>query len=235
MKPFNLRVLIADDHPAVRIGIESTLRESQAVTVVGAARDSTEMMEMLKQHDCQILVSDYAMPGGLHGDGIALFALVRQRYPRLKIVVMTMLDNPGIIHSLLDIGVPCILNKADSVSHLLPAVHAAYASGRYLSPSMAEIAARTAPHRTDTQPHAMLSKRELEVVRMFVSGLTVTEIAERLHRSKKTISTQKGSAMAKLGILRDMDLVRYGMETGLMSTSAAPPPPLPGPPALPWP
>ena len=179
MKPFNLRVLIADDHPAVRIGIESTLRESQAVTVVGAARDSTEMMEMLKQHDCQILVSDYAMPGGLHGDGIALFALVRQRYPRLKIVVMTMLDNPGIIHSLLDIGVPCILNKADSVSHLLPAVHAAYASGRYLSPSMAEIAARTAPHRTDTQPHAMLSKRELEVVRMFVSGLTVTEIEAR--------------------------------------------------------
>jgi len=81
----------------------------------------------------------------------------------------------------------------------------------------------------------MLSKRELEVVRMFVSGLTVTEIAERLHRSKKTISTQKGSAMAKLGILRDMDLVRYGMETGLMSTSAAPPPPPPGLPALPWP
>ncbi|WP_390343777.1 response regulator [Variovorax boronicumulans] len=177
MKPFNLRVLIADDHPAVRIGIESTLRESQAVTVVGAARDSTEMMEMLKQHDCQILVSDYAMPGGLHGDGIALFALVRQRYPRLKIVVMTMLDNPGIIHSLLDIGVPCILNKADSVSHLLPAVHAAYASGRYLSPSMAEIAARTAPHRTDTQPHAMLSKRELEVVHHGVHGRRVVRAA----------------------------------------------------------
>ncbi|MCY1244702.1 Transcriptional regulatory protein RcsB [compost metagenome] len=111
------------------------------------------------------------------------------------------------------------------MSHLLPAVHAAYASGRYLSPSMAEIAARTAPHRPDAHAHAALSKRELEVVRMFVSGLTVTEIATLLHRSKKTISTQKGSAMTKLGILRDMDLVRYGMEMGLTNTSAAPVPP----------
>lgn len=216
MKPLNLRVVVADDHPAVRAGIQHTLATSSTVSVIGAARDSTELMEMLSQHPCEVLISDYSMPGGRLGDGITLFGQIRQRYPALKIVVLTMLESPGIVHSLLNLGIPAVLSKSDSLNHLLPAIHGAHANGRYLSPRIAELA--NALDRGDYGIH-MLTRRELEVVRLFVSGLTINEIAERLHRSKKTISTQKGTAMLKLGLERDIELLRYGIESGLISAS----------------
>ncbi len=212
MKPLNLRVVVADDHPAVRAGIQHTLAVSTTISVTGAARDSTELMEMLSRHACEVLISDYSMPGGHFGDGITLFGLIRQRYPNLKIVVLTMLESPGIVHSLLNLGVPAILSKSDSLNHLLPAIHGAYANGRYLSPRISELASTLDRGDYGIQ---MLTRRELEVVRLFVSGLTINEIAERLHRSKKTISTQKGTAMLKLGLERDVELLRYGIEAGL--------------------
>ncbi len=216
MKPLNLRVMVADDHPAVRAGVQHTLATSSTVSVIGAARDSSELMEMLGRHPCEILISDYSMPGGRFGDGITLFGLIRQRYPALKIVVLTMLESPGIVHSLLNLGIPAVLSKSDSLNHLLPAIHGAHANGRYLSPRISELA--NALDRGDYGIH-MLTRRELEVVRLFVSGLTINEIAERLHRSKKTISTQKGTAMLKLGLERDIELLRYGIESGLISAS----------------
>ncbi|WP_347881395.1 response regulator [Achromobacter sp. GD03932] len=216
MKPLNLRVMVADDHPAVRAGVQHTLAASSTVSVIGAARDSSELMEMLGRHPCEVLISDYSMPGGRFGDGITLFGLIRQRYPALKIVVLTMLESPGIVHSLLNLGIPAVLSKSDSLNHLLPAIHGAHANGRYLSPRISELA--NALDRGDYGIH-MLTRRELEVVRLFVSGLTINEIAERLHRSKKTISTQKGTAMLKLGLERDIELLRYGIESGLISAS----------------
>ncbi|WLW59032.1 MULTISPECIES: response regulator [Achromobacter] len=216
MKPLNLRVMVADDHPAVRAGVQHTLATSSTVSVIGAARDSSELMEMLGRHPCEVLISDYSMPGGRFGDGITLFGLIRQRYPALKIVVLTMLESPGIVHSLLNLGIPAVLSKSDSLNHLLPAIHGAHANGRYLSPRISELA--NALDRGDYGIH-MLTRRELEVVRLFVSGLTINEIAERLHRSKKTISTQKGTAMLKLGLERDIELLRYGIESGLISAS----------------
>jgi len=208
--------MVADDHPAVRAGVQHTLATSSTVSVIGAARDSSELMEMLGRHPCEILISDYSMPGGRFGDGITLFGLIRQRYPALKIVVLTMLESPGIVHSLLNLGIPAVLSKSDSLNHLLPAIHGAHANGRYLSPRISELA--NALDRGDYGIH-MLTRRELEVVRLFVSGLTINEIAERLHRSKKTISTQKGTAMLKLGLERDIELLRYGIESGLISAS----------------
>lgn len=208
--------MVADDHPAVRAGVQHTLATSSTVSVIGAARDSSELMEMLGRHPCEVLISDYSMPGGRFGDGITLFGLIRQRYPALKIVVLTMLESPGIVHSLLNLGIPAVLSKSDSLNHLLPAIHGAHANGRYLSPRISELA--NALDRGDYGIH-MLTRRELEVVRLFVSGLTINEIAERLHRSKKTISTQKGTAMLKLGLERDIELLRYGIESGLISAS----------------
>lgn len=220
MKPLSLRIVLADDHSAVRTGLQHVLTTSGTVTVQGSARNSTELMETLSQNPCDVLVSDYSMPGGRYGDGIALFKLIMKRYPSIRIVVLTMLENPGIVHSLLGLGISCILSKSDSLNHLLPAVHGAFANGRYLSPTISEIASSVGKN-SGVQA---LTTRELEVIRFFVSGLTVNEIAERLSRSKKTISTQKGAAMLKLGLKRDVDLLRYGIESGLteVDSGAAP-------------
>ncbi|MDR6504146.1 two-component system capsular synthesis response regulator RcsB [Burkholderia ambifaria] len=214
MSDSTIRVVLADDHPAVLIGLKLELASSHTVSVTATAQNSTELMEVLNTRPCDVLICDYAMPGTEHCDGLALFQLILKRHPKIKIVVLTMMENSVILRSLSELGINCIVSKSDQPSHLTMAVHAAYTNGRYMSPSMESAMQRVTTGRLDRIPD--LSPRELEVVRFFVSGMNVNEIAAHLRRSKKTISTQKNMAMQKLGIERDVDLVRYGMETGLI-------------------
>lgn len=219
MAASEIRVIIADDHPVMLSGIEHELSAVTSIELVGAARNSTELIALLASKPCDVLVSDYAMPAGEYGDGIALFSLIRRRYPGIKLVVLTMLDNPAVIRALVTQDVMCIVSKSDAATHLVPAVHAVHHGGRYYSPTINEIVESIDWKRRGRGSSDVLSQRESEVVRLFASGLTVNEIAERLSRSKKTISTQKSKAMEKLGIERDVDLFRYALENGLVTSS----------------
>jgi two-component system capsular synthesis response regulator RcsB len=220
MTPLSIRVVVADDHPAIIKGIQQELAEAKTVDLVGAAGNSTELINLLDKHPCDVLVTDYAMPGGEYGDGLALFKFIQRRYPNINIIVMTMLDNPAVLRTLIASKIHCVLSKSDDSSYLLPAIHIAHSGGEYFSPTMRVIM------QTVTRGNKSaidLTKRELEVVRLLVSGLTVNEVAEQLHRSKQTVSAQKINAMKKLGIERDADLFKYAMEVGLITSSAMPP------------
>ena len=197
--------MVADDHPAVALGISHELNRVNTIKLVGTAANSTDLVAALDTQPCDVLVSDYVMPGGKHGDGLVLLSFLRRRYPALRLVVITMIDNPGIIHAIVKQGITCVLSKSDAMSHLIGAVHAAYVEGNYYSPGIKTIM------ENDYSPTATreLTARESEVIRLFASGQTINEIAAQLHRSKQTISSQKSSAMRKLGIKRDADLIRY--------------------------
>ncbi|RDS85395.1 response regulator transcription factor [Dyella psychrodurans] len=216
-----VRVAIADDHPLLLAGLSYELEEHLGVTVVGSAEDSSELVELLNKHPVDVVISDYTMPGGNYGDGIALFGFLKRRFPGVRLIALTMMSNPAVIRSLMAQGVQCILSKADSLVYVAGSLYAALGAKRYYSPSIEAI---LKTHRIEGESGAPstshLTTRELEVVRLFVSGLTVSEIAERLHRSKQTISTQKMSAMRRLGIRRDADLIMYGVNANL--TSQAP-------------
>jgi len=220
MNVFSIRILIADDHPALLLGLQSAITNSSSFQLMGTARSSTELVAHLDRHPCDVLVTDYAMPGGEYGDGISMITFIKRRYPDLRMVIMTMMDNPAILSALAAEHVGCILSKSDDPSHIVPAIHAAFAGGSYYSPTARAIleTARSA-HSGPNGPHA-LTRRETEVIRLFVSGLLISEIAERLHRSKQTVSTQKSSAMRKLGIVRDADLFKYAIETGLVTSAS---------------
>ncbi|MBC8749119.1 two-component system capsular synthesis response regulator RcsB [Paraburkholderia sp. WC7.3g] len=219
MAASEIRVILADDHPMMLIGIEHEFAEVSTIQLVGTARNSTELIALLNSKPCDVLVSDYAMPAGEYGDGIALFSLIKRRYPDLKIVVLTMLDNPAVVRALVMQGVTCVVSKSDAATHLIPAVHAVHHGGKYYSPTINEIVQSIDWNRRGRGSSDVLSQRESEVVRLLASGLTVNEIAERLSRSKKTISTQKSKAMEKLGIEREIDLFRYALENGMVTSS----------------
>jgi two-component system capsular synthesis response regulator RcsB len=214
-----IRVILADDHPMMLIGIEHEFADVNTIRLVGKAKNSTELIALLTNEQCDVLVSDYAMPAGEYGDGIVLFSLIKRRYPDVKIVVLTMLDNPAVIRALVTQGVTCIVSKSDASTHLIPAVHAVHHGAKYYSPTVNEIVQSIDWNRRGRGGSDVLSQRESEVVRLFASGLTVNEIAERLCRSKKTISTQKMKAMEKLGIEREIDLFRYALENGMVTSS----------------
>ncbi|MBR8657959.1 response regulator transcription factor, partial [Achromobacter sp. Marseille-Q0513] len=109
-------------------------------------------------------------------------------------------------------GVRCIVSKEDELSNLLPAVQHAHNNSQHFSPRI-EALIKTAGY--GRRGLRALTGREVYVVRLYLSGLTINEIAQRLNRSKKTISSQKVAAMYKLGLRCDIELLRYGMEAGL--------------------
>jgi two-component system, NarL family, captular synthesis response regulator RcsB len=213
-----VRVAIADDHPLLLSGLSHELEKHSGIKVIGAAENSTALVALLNKHSVDVVISDYTMPGGSHGDGMALFGFLKRRFPGIRLITLTMMSNPAVLRSLMAQDVPCILSKADSLVYVTGALYAALANRRYYSPSIEAIVKMYGiDNDASTSSIKNLTTRELEVIRLFVSGLTVSEIAERLHRSKQTISTQKMSAMRKLGIRRDADLIMYGVNANLTS------------------
>ncbi|AOR71525.1 DNA-binding response regulator [Burkholderia stabilis] len=211
MSEFFVRVMVADDHPSSALGMSQALGGSSTIKLLGTVSNSTDLVAMLDEHPSDVLVVDYVMPGGKYGDGLTLLSFLQRRYPALHLVTITMIDNPSVLRAIQKQGVGCILSKSDAISHLVGAVHAAYVGASYLSPFVKQLLESSEPSpRTNT-----LTAREIEVVRLYGTGFTVGEIATQLHRSKQTISSQKSSAMKKLGIVRDADLIRYASENKL--------------------
>jgi two-component system, NarL family, captular synthesis response regulator RcsB len=207
-----IRVILADDHPMLTAGLKHILSGTSTIEVVGVARDSGEIVDQLDSVACDVLITDYSMPGGRYGDGLAFLSFIRRRYPNLKIVVFTMIDNPPLTTEIARMGVRGVVNKGGNIDLLVAAVHAVVAGDTFFpeTTDSRQLEAKVARERE----RPALTKREMEVVRLLASGLTVSEISQQLHRSKQTISTQKNTAMRKLGIERDADLYRFIFESG---------------------
>lgn len=213
-----INICLADDHPVLLVGVQHELRAVHTLNVIGTARNSSEIMDLLSQQACHVLVTDFIMPGGDFGDGIGMLSFLRRRYPALKIVVFTTVDNIAMVSEMLRLGIDSVLNKVDDIGHLISAIHAVYAGATYLSPTL-----RTqggSGHTIEEKGRQQsLSRREVEVVRLYVGGASVTEIAQQLNRTKQTVSSQKSSAMRKLGVSKDADLFRFAFESGVAEVS----------------
>lgn len=210
-----IRIAIADDHPMLLAGMQHLVSGMQGVALVGVATDSTALVDVLGRRPCDVVVTDYAMPGGHYGDGISLFGFLRRRFPALRLVVLTGLDSVPVLKAILAADVDVVVAKLDDPEHLQAAIFAAHGRFPYLSPAIRKVVA-TASVLLGRAP---LSKRETEVVRLFAEGLGVSDIGERVGRSRKTISVQKMAAMRKLGLASDAELVRYALANGFIQGS----------------
>lgn len=215
-----IRVIIADDHPVILLGARHALAQFPDIEVVGEARQSTDLVKALANAPCDVLVTDLAMPGGVHGDGLPLIGYVRRRFPALPIVVLTMLENPALIRRLGEMGVTAVVGKSDDLAHIGLAVRYVMNGLSYGGPSVRDALEALRKGGADEPVDALLSQREIEVVRLFVSGMTMKEIAERLNRSIKTVSTHKIAAQRKLGLQRDSELFQYAQSAGLLNLSS---------------
>ncbi|CAG2160160.1 response regulator transcription factor [Cupriavidus numazuensis] len=215
-----IRVLVADDHPIVLSGIRQELSRQAGMEMVGMARNSTELIRLLDATACDVVVTDYSMPGGEHGDGIAMLEMLRRRYPNTRIVVFTMLENALSIRNIRSAGVPVVLSKTDPLHHLAPAIRAAFSDLSYVPPSLREMAEMGEMPDTSVTgeggPESKLSQRELEVLRQCAAGISLIEIARQANRSRKTISVQKNMAMKKLGLSTGYELYQYAIAHGLL-------------------
>ncbi|XRD86218.1 response regulator transcription factor [Dyella acidisoli] len=217
-----MRVVIADDHPVILVGLRMLLQNHCAdCQVIGEVHSGADLLTFLTEQACDLVITDFSMPvDGETVDGLGMIGQLRERYPRLGIIVLTMSHNPALIKGMLTAGAQAVVEKTALTKELTLAVQMVR-SGRsyvseYLRKRLAEGAMETATQRAhDDQAGSALSAREAEIMRMLARGMTVTEIARVTSRSIKTISQQKHDAMRKLCIDSDSQLFEYMRTHGI--------------------
>ena len=219
---------MADDHPVVLMGMKLILRESRKnLRVVGEAGSGKALLKLLAKQPCDLLVTDFSMPDGDDSeDGLLLIRRLRRNHPDLPIIVMTMIRNPALLRGMFAAGANGVVGKADMARELLRALQAVTGGRTYVSSDLHEWLDRVVvpegsgeadSAQVPAADMALLSPREAEVVRMYAGGLTVTQIAERLRRSVKTVSQQKNDAMRKLGLTSNSQLYEFARSSGLLT------------------
>jgi len=209
------KVLIADDHPVYLLGLK-TLLETQFAkefSIISMVSNVDELIAALKLEQPDLLLTDFTMPGTQQSDGLHLIQYLRRTYPALPIVVITVLSNQGIANVMLKSGVTAVINK-QSLSTELHACLKSLAQNQSLASKGKGQTEKTVPVGSFSSTW-QISPKETEVLRLMKQGQTVNQIAQMLHRSKQTISGQKKSAMAKLGLTTDAELFEYLLKTGL--------------------
>ncbi|SOE67321.1 two component transcriptional regulator, LuxR family [Burkholderia sp. OK233] len=207
----NLRVILADDHPFVLLGVRVALETHAGVAIVGEATTPASLITLLQSTPCDVLVTDLTMPEASDTveDGLDLVRRIRSTWPLLRIVVMTALTNAAILRAIVSDGVVGVLRKMETMDELWQAIEAGRKGEVYVGHSIIQALAQPRDDASELPPASRLSPRQAEVIRMFVRGQSISEIAAALGCHRRTISRQKREAMTKLGVANDPGLFAY--------------------------
>ncbi|MFJ1214762.1 response regulator transcription factor [Burkholderia pyrrocinia] len=203
-----IRVLIADDHALVRDGLRHILQNARDFEVAGEACDSASTIALIRGTDAHVLVLDLSMPGR---NGVELIKQIRDEKPALHILVLTMHAEQQYAVRAFRAGASGYLTKESASAELVAALTKIAAGGVYVSLTMAEQFAQSLNEPTDLLPHQRLSDRECDVFRRVTAGQSISEIAQALCVSVKTVSTYRTRILEKMQMPNDTALVRYAM------------------------
>lgn len=210
-----LKVALLDDHAIVRHGLVNRLVQESEFEVVGVYARSRELMSGLAKAPADVLLLDFVL-GPDELDGVLLIRALRVKYPDCRILVFSAHHDSATVILALRVGARGFLGKGEDMSQLVKAIRVVASGAVYLSPDMAyRVAEATASNndgdeksREDAIRYVSLSSREQEVIRCYLAGMTITDIAEKFNRSIKTISTQKAAAFRKLGVVSNNELFK---------------------------
>lgn len=207
-----IRVILADDHDIVRMGLRQLLGDCADLEVVGEAASLDETLALVTRTPCDVVVLDIGMPGG-SGTHAVQRLLARDRAPR--IVVFTMYNEDSHAIGYLRAGVGAFINKRRPSHELVEAIRKVHAGGRYITPTLAEYLFE---HQIDVHkgPADLLSDREMDVVRALASGKRATEIAGEWSISSSTVNTYVQRIKTKIGARTAVEIVDYARTHGML-------------------
>ena len=208
-----IRVLIVDDHAIVRTGLRALLSEEFRGAAFGEASDARQALEQLRKKTWDIALLDVTMPGK---SGLELLKELKAEWPALPVLVLSGHTEGQFAVRVLQAGAGGYVTKESAPEELSKAVRKVLSGGRYVSPALAEKLALGVNHDLTRTPHEGLSDREYDVMSRIGSGRTVTEIAEELSLSAKTISTYRARILEKLGVRNSAEIVQYAIRNGLV-------------------
>jgi DNA-binding NarL/FixJ family response regulator len=212
-----IRIVLADDHTIVREGLKQLLLAADGLEIVGEARDGHEAMKAVREIDFDLLLLDMSMPGK---SGIELIKQVRAEKPKLRILILSMHEERQYAIRAIRAGASGYLTKESATGQLVDAIRKVASGGAFISAEVAEQLALGAMPDAKGALHESLSDREFQVFRMLAEGKSVSDIAERLHLSVKTVSTHKANILQKMRMETVGDLIRYALAHRLVEESA---------------
>jgi two-component system, NarL family, invasion response regulator UvrY len=209
-----MRVLIADDHAVVRRGLEQILVDSLQEIVVGEASNAEDAIKLVRRQEWDVVVLDISMPGR---SGLDALKEIKKIKPNLPVLILSIHPEDQFATRVLKAGASGYMTKETAPEELVNAINKVVSGGRYVSASLAEkLAADLERDLGGAPPHKRLSDREYEVLLLIASGHTISEIAESLSLSVKTISTYRARILEKTELKSNADLVRYAITHGLV-------------------
>ena len=207
------RILIADDHTLVREGLKQILSATPELEVVAEAMDGDQALAHVRSTEFDLALLDMSMPGL---SGIDLIKRLKLERPKLRILVLSMHGEQQYAVRAFKAGASGYLTKDSASDQLVAAIRKIAAGGVYISATAAEQLAMGAMDAPGELPHRSLSDREFEVFRLLVAGTSITDIADGLHLSVKTVSTHKTRILQKMNMASTAELVRYAVENKLV-------------------
>lgn len=204
-----MRILIADDHILIRAGLKQLIESFGDFEVIAEASTCSETIELLESQPADILLQDISMPDG---SGLDVMKEARDRWPDLKILMLSMHSDIAHVKSALTNGANGFLVKDSAPAELYVALKAAMRDQKYISPSVSEVMVDDWVNPEEGKSRSPLSPRQQEILDLISKGYTTKEIAGRLDLSVKTVETHRARMMETLGLNRGPELLRYALK-----------------------
>ena len=211
-----LRIALADDHHLIRSGLKLLLGSNETLSIVGEASDGTSALLLVEQLQPDILLLDLAMPGM---DGLECLRELKRRNLPTRVIVLTMFEDENYVLAAMSAGAQGYVQKSAIDTELFQAIDNVAAGRLHLNESSAKtlLSMLLVERQQAALPPAtaVLSPRELEVLRWYARGFSLREIGEQLGLSVKTVDTYKTRIMEKLGFQKKSELIAYAAKQGL--------------------
>jgi len=215
MKEFHkmINILVADDHAVVREGVKQIIADVSDMLVKDEANNGHETLKKVMSNEYDVVLLDISMPGR---SGLELLEDIKSQRPKLPVLILSMHPEKQYAFRALRAGASGYLTKASAPQELIGAIRKASSGGKYVTASLAEKLAFEIDSDTEKAPHEKLSNREYQVMLMIAGGKLVSEIADELCLSIKTISTYRARIMDKMGMKKNAELTLYAVRNDLI-------------------
>ncbi|MFT3734309.1 response regulator transcription factor [Viridibacterium curvum] len=208
-----IRVLIADDHAIIRHGLKQILSDTEDLEVVAEADGGVKALQVLRNTQSDVVLMDVSMPDR---NGIDTLKLIKKEFPRLPVLMLSMHPEEQYAVRALRAGAAGYLSKQGAPEQLVTAIRQVAAGKKYVSAAVAEELANAIGEDVERPPHEKLSDREYQTLCMISSGKTLTQIAEQLNLSVKTVSVYRARLLEKMKLRNNAELTHYGLKHGLV-------------------
>ena len=208
-----IKVVVVDDHDLVRTGILRLLDDANGIKVIGDARNGEDAIKLCRELSPDIALMDVRMPGI---GGLEATRKITHFCPDTRVIALTVCVDDPFPSKLLEAGASGFLTKDAGIQEMIQAIRAVASGQRYLSAEVAQSLALKTFSPESSNPFEGLSDRELQICLMVVSCQKVTDIAEKLHLSPKTVNSYRYRIFEKLSISSDVELTHMAMRHGLL-------------------